>query len=371
MKIAMISRIFDPARGGLERFHVNLARMLVEMGEDVTVFAEKWMESSVFSINRVGVKKTANLFAPNNVRFADAVRRRIHHRDFDVTIANTPYYPCDIHRAGFGVYKSWYRMRAQARGGLFKLAGLQPRYRFALNLEKKVYDPDRVRLQIANSYMIKTQMVQEYGFPGDRISVIYNGIDFDLFNMSWCEKNKKHFREQMNFSDMDFVILFPSNDFWRKGGDILVQALQRADTGGNAVLLAVGEDRFKPGNVRARFVGHQKNILPYYAVCDCLILPTLYDACSNVVLEAMACGKVAVTTPTNGASEFITHDKSGFVLTSWNDVIQLKTIIEQLHGDRQRIMEIGQNAFESVKGHTLEKNARHVMELCYKCADHN
>ncbi len=365
MKIALISRIFDPERGGLERFHVNLADMLVRKGADVTVFAEKWGDPSPLFVNRVMVKSNGNILAPNSVRFANAVRKVISPENFDCTIANTPYYPCDIHRAGGGIHKFWYKMRGDAWGGLYKLAAWQPRNRYALSLEKNVYDPDKVGFQIANSRLVKNQMVRHYSFPENRIAVVYNGIDFDMFDIAWCERNKKRLRQEMNFSDKDFVILFPSNNFKRKGISVLLEAVRRADIGGNAIVLAMGQDRLKAGgDAQVRFAGYQKNVLPYYAVSDCLILPTVYEPCSNVVLEAMACGIVSVTSPTNGASEFITHGKNGFVLASWNGVDHLKTIIEQLYSDRNSLKEMGQQAFEAVKEYTLEKNVHHVMQLC-------
>ena len=43
----------------------------------------------------------------------------------------------------------------------------------------------------------------------------------------------------------------------------------------------------------------------FYAAGRVLALPTIYDPCSNVVLEALAGGLPVVTTAANGASEFI------------------------------------------------------------------
>ena len=50
---------------------------------------------------------------------------------------------------------------------------------------------------------------------------------------------------------------------------------------------------------------------PFYQAATVLALPTLYDPCSNVVLEALACGTLVVTTAANGASEFITPASTG------------------------------------------------------------
>jgi UDP-glucose:(heptosyl)LPS alpha-1,3-glucosyltransferase len=369
MKIGLISRIFDPGRGGLERFHVNLAGMMTAKGEDVTVFAEKWAGLPDAVMNRVMVRKSGNFLAPNSVRFADAVRKKVNPDKFDCLIANTPYYPCDIHRAGGGIHKFWYKMRGEEWGGFYRFAAWQPRYRFALRLERNIYGPGNVKFQIANSRLVKNQMVRYYNFPEDRIAVVYNGIDFEKFNISWCERNRKRLRKEMDFSEKDFVILFPSNNFRRKGFNVLTDAVKRAGIGGNAIILALGQDRPKAKDARIRFPGHREKILPYYAVCDCLVLPTLYEPCSNVVLEAMACGRVAVTSPTNGACEFITNGHDGFVLNSYKDVNQLAGIIEQLYNDRNGADEMGWRAFETVKGYTLERNANQIMKLCTRAME--
>jgi hypothetical protein len=57
---------------------------------------------------------------------------------------------------------------------------------------------------------------------------------------------------------------------------------------------------------RVKFWGPVTETAPFYQAATVLALPTLYDPCSNVVLEALACGLPAVTTAANGAAEFIT-----------------------------------------------------------------
>ena len=61
---------------------------------------------------------------------------------------------------------------------------------------------------------------------------------------------------------------------------------------------------------RVRFWGPVTETAPFYQAATVLALPTLYDPCSNVVLEALACGTPAVTTAANGAAEFITPGRT-------------------------------------------------------------
>jgi UDP-glucose:(heptosyl)LPS alpha-1,3-glucosyltransferase len=50
------------------------------------------------------------------------------------------------------------------------------------------------------------------------------------------------------------------------------------------------------------------------AACDCLVLPTIYDPCANVCLEALYAGRPVVTTTGNGASELVEPGVSGEVV---------------------------------------------------------
>ena len=47
---------------------------------------------------------------------------------------------------------------------------------------------------------------------------------------------------------------------------------------------------------RLKFWGPQADLAPFYQAATLLALPTIYDPCSNVVLEALACGAPVITT---------------------------------------------------------------------------
>ena len=74
---------------------------------------------------------------------------------------------------------------------------------------------------------------------------------------------------------------------------------------------------------RVRFWGPVTETAPFYQAATVLALPTLYDPCSNVVLEALACGTPAVTTAANGAAEFITPGENGAVIPQPDDIAGL------------------------------------------------
>ncbi len=54
-----------------------------------------------------------------------------------------------------------------------------------------------------------------------------------------------------------------------------------------------------------RFAGKVDDMPGFYAAADVFALPSYYDACSNAVLEALACGLPAISSSRNGSAVFV------------------------------------------------------------------
>ena len=55
-----------------------------------------------------------------------------------------------------------------------------------------------------------------------------------------------------------------------------------------------------------------------YSVCDVVLQPSKYDGMPNVVLEAMACERTVLASPSGGIKDLINHGENGY-LCSTND----------------------------------------------------
>jgi UDP-glucose:(heptosyl)LPS alpha-1,3-glucosyltransferase len=64
---------------------------------------------------------------------------------------------------------------------------------------------------------------------------------------------------------------------------------------------------------RVTFAGPQTDPRPFYGAADAFVLPSLYDALSNAVLEALACGLPVVTSDRCGAGELVKAHDAGVV----------------------------------------------------------
>ena len=60
-------------------------------------------------------------------------------------------------------------------------------------------------------------------------------------------------------------------------------------------------------------IPYQKDVHPYFKEADCIVHPSYHEGMSNVLMEAAATGRPAVTTDISGCREIIEKDVSGFL----------------------------------------------------------
>jgi UDP-glucose:(heptosyl)LPS alpha-1,3-glucosyltransferase len=160
--------------------------------------------------------------------------------------------------------------------------------------------------------MVRQELQDRYGIEAGRIRVIPNGVDTQAFHPDNRDRDATTLRDELGVKDAP-VWLFAGSGFPRKGLDTALRALARAQRT-DSVLWVVGADAPGPWQrladrlgvgSRVRFLGFREDMSALYAAADALLLPTRYDACANVCLEAAASGIPVVTSTTNGAADVL------------------------------------------------------------------
>lgn len=78
-----------------------------------------------------------------------------------------------------------------------------------------------------------------------------------------------------------------------------------------------------------RFLGERSDTLMLMKAADFLVLPSLYEGMSNVLMEAMSVGCPVVASNVGGSAELIEHDVSGLLFAS-DDDSALSTLLRRL-----------------------------------------
>jgi len=193
-----------------------------------------------------------------------------------------------------------------------------------------------VKRIVAISEMVKEDIIDHYGISEGQIVVVYNGVNTERFH----PRNRRYraeIRERYGLRPKELVFLFVSHNFRLKGLRYLIQALALIKRKRqNVKLLVIGWDKAGPYRRLAKKVGCADDVLfaggvndleRYYPSADMLVHPTFYDACSLVVLEALASGLPVITTRYNGAGWIISEGKEGFIL---DDPRNVKALAEKI-----------------------------------------
>jgi len=324
MQIALLrQRVRGP--GGAEATLQHLARGLVAAGHRVTVYgAGPDPQTAQVLGGEVGYVpvpvwggKTGRLLA-----YALNTRRLLRQAEPDVVFSLERTLYQHVYRAGDGCHREWLSRRAATLSPWARLAyGLSPFHRVMLWLEKRLFTAPELKRVVANSRLVKAEIVRHFHFDPGKIKVVYNGLDHRIFRPA-PEGERRSLRRRLGVPEGASIILFLGSGYDRKGLPYLFEALRHLKDE-RVLLWVVGKDRVPRFEKlaervgvghRVRFWGPQAEVASFYQAASVLALPTLYDPLSNVVLEALGCGCPVLTTPANGALEFITPGENGEII---------------------------------------------------------
>ncbi|MDX7986389.1 glycosyltransferase family 4 protein [Xenorhabdus sp. 12] len=331
LRLAIVRQKYRPD-GGAERFISRALEALEHEQLELNVITRSWLgeNNPNWRIHLCDPIKYGRISREKG--FAKSARKLWQQEQFDLVQSHERIAGCDIYRAGDGVHKRWLLQRARILPAWKAKWLLNDRYhRYVMNAEAEMYADPALKKVICNAEMIKKEIIDEFGVAEDKIAVIYNSIDNTKFFPA-DEQLRLQLRQQYQIPFTAQCLIYVGSGFERKGLSAAIQTVAKTES----YLLVIGKDKEQKKyqemaktlgcDQRIRFMGLQKNTLPFYQLSDALLLPTLYDPFPNVVLEAMACGLPVITSTTCGGAEFITEGKNGFICDAL-DITKLRDAV--------------------------------------------
>jgi glycosyltransferase involved in cell wall biosynthesis len=160
-------------------------------------------------------------------------------------------------------------------------------------------------------------------FREDVDEVIPNGVDTDLFR----PRDRGEARMRFGLEPDGRYALFVGRTETRKGADLLLPSCTRA----GYELLVAGASTLDGG--RELGLLSPEETAWAYAAADCVLFPTRYEACSWVVLEALASGTPLVTTRVGWMETFLRELPDYRALCVWPEVDDIAARLESLKGE--------------------------------------
>lgn len=235
---------------------------------------------------------------------------------------------------------------------------------------------------ITVSHAMKDDLTR-HGWPQQKISVAWNGVDPARYNPENCKpEDVKKIREKYDIADDCKMLLFLGRLTWVKGVKNLIQAMPTVLTDypqTKLVILGKGEEEKDIEETAARlgikdkiiyrfeFVPEDERIL-HYAAADLCIFPSTYEPFGIVSLEAMAMEKPVVVGAHGvvGFREQVVSsgpDQNGIHING-EDPADIAWGIKETLKDPQRAKTWGENGRKRVLQYfTWEKTAEQTLEI--------
>lgn len=190
---------------------------------------------------------------------------------------------------------------------------------------------------IAVSHATKDDLVRRIGYPEERISVVYSGIDHDLFR----PLPKPEAQERLSILhglERPFFVYVSRLEHPAKNHVRLIEAFERFKLENDSAhqLVFAGADWNGADAIRARagespakedivFLGFAplKSLPLLYSGCDLMVYPSLFEGFGFPIVEAMACGAPVICSNTSSMKEIAGNRIPTFDPTCSDEIFQL------------------------------------------------
>jgi glycosyltransferase involved in cell wall biosynthesis len=218
---------------------------------------------------------------------------------------------------------------------------------------------------VVNCKAIQRHLIEDEGVPAGRIHLCYNGIDTALFHPIAAER-------PLALAHASVVIgvvcaLRPEKDL----GTLLEAFAQVRKPGVRLAIVGAGPERprlvERARQLRIASDCHFEPATPAVAdwlrAIDIFVLPSVSEALSNSLMEAMACGCCAVASRVGGNPELVAEGQTGMLFAPRNAselASKLRMLIED-ESLRKQLAEAGARFLR--ENFSLAKAARRMAEI--------
>ena len=223
---------------------------------------------------------------------------------------------------------------------------------------------------VSLSRQIEGELV-EAGFTNGEIVHIPNGVDANLFYPIKSREGKIELKRRLSIPDKKIVVFVGRLDS-QKRIDLLIEVfteVNRLLSQTHLIVIGEGSEKNKIQsmlNENITLVGVVNNVDAYLRASDLLVLPSLAEGMSNVILEAMATGLPVISTKVGSNPEVIDNGING-ILLDIQDQTGFKENIIRVLTDGSLAEKMGQRAREKVvERFTIERVAADYLKLFVK-----
>jgi glycosyltransferase involved in cell wall biosynthesis len=216
---------------------------------------------------------------------------------------------------------------------------------------------------VVNSRAVARELQAEDDVPASMIRLAYNGVDTGLFR-------REGPRAALPWTDATCVIGVICALRPEKGLLTLIEAFDRLRGAHRGVKLLIVGSGPMLSQLQARsgpdchFQPAERGVAPWLRAIDIFVLPSLSEAFSNALMEAMSCGCCPVASDAGGNPELVEDGRSG-LLFPVGDSRALATRLARLVEDGALRQRLAASAVERMRASFTREAAARAMGAIY------
>lgn len=340
---------YFPHLGGVERYTYNLAKKLIEDGNEVVVVTSNVYKLSEYEqVDGIPVYRVPcwNLLAGRypvlkmNTRFWK-INRTLKKQEFDMVIVNTRFYPHSL-------YGMMFAKKIKAKCITLDHGTSH------LSVHNKFWDCIG---SVFEHFLTKVDQIfckDYYGVSGacnewlshfhiKAKGVLYNSIDLEEVKNIQANM-KKMYREKYNISENATVITFTGRLLKEKGLPSLLNVMDKINKEREDIYLFIAGDGDMQDEIDLRKNSHIipvgridfEQIVTLLSESDIFCLPSFSEGFSTSILEAAACGCYILTTARGGAKELLINDEYGCVILNNQEELLYDSLMDIINNPDKR-----------------------------------
>ena len=349
-KYCIFAAQYFPHLGGVERYTYNLAKKLVEDGNEVVIVTsnvyklaecEKVDGIRVYRIPCWNWLEGRYPVLKMNSKFWK-INRILKKKKFDMVIVNTRFYPHSLYGMMFAK-----RIKAKCITLDHGTSHLSIHNRF-WDFVGAVFEHGLTKIDqiFCKDYYGVSRACNEWlsHFHIKAKGVLYNSIDLEEVN-NMQKKMDISYRDDYNIPKDATVVTFTGRLLKEKGLPSLLNVMDKINKERDDVYLFIAGDGDMQEEVNSRRNSHIipvgridfEHIVALLSESDIFCLPSFSEGFSTSILEAAACGCYILTTARGGAKELLINDEYGCVILNNQEKLLYDALTEVInHPDKRK-----------------------------------
>jgi len=234
MKVALALEHFDPRRGGLEMWTWQFAQRLAKAGHEVHLVSCGFVEPPGGAVLQYHQAPPS----PSPLQRAAAIEQTLRTLSVEVVHDMGCGWHADIFHphGGSGVAFRDYNLMRIPRWRQFRL-WREKRYREQERIEKRQHATQAVIVAVSD--MVRDHFRKIHHLPEERIRLIPNGVDTELFSPEHRTTWREATRRELTCSENETLFLLVAHNLKLKNAEAAIRALAELRREGAAARLAV------------------------------------------------------------------------------------------------------------------------------------